>query len=102
MPASKLFLKIRNRLPESRRPVLTFSGFLGQYNEVSVDQLAALVKSGRLRFVLSQGLQGHPEIAQWVQKNCTQVVISGSNSSGISSSSRPGPRSSQALCDCGD
>jgi 4-amino-4-deoxy-L-arabinose transferase-like glycosyltransferase len=41
------------------RPVLAFGGFLGQYNEVSVDQLAALVKSGHLRFVLSQGLQGH-------------------------------------------
>jgi 4-amino-4-deoxy-L-arabinose transferase-like glycosyltransferase len=63
------------------RPVLTFGGFLGQYNEVTVDQLAALVKSGQLRFVLSQGLQGHQEIAQWVQKNCTQVNISDSTSS---------------------
>ena len=73
MPTSKLFSKIHNPLPEPRRPVLTFGGFPGQYNEISVDQLAALVQSGRLRFVLSQGPQGHQEIAQWVQKNCTQV-----------------------------
>ena len=79
------------------RPVLTFGGFLGQYNEVSVDQLAALVKSGQLRFVLSQSLQGHQEIAQWVQKNCTQVTITGANSSG----NLPGARSNQALYDCG-
>jgi 4-amino-4-deoxy-L-arabinose transferase-like glycosyltransferase len=83
------------------RPVLTFGGFLGQYNEVSVDQLAALIKSGKLRFVLSQGLQGNQEIAQWVQNNCSQVIISGSNSSGASASSQPGPRSIQVLYDCG-
>jgi hypothetical protein len=83
------------------RPVLTFNGFLGQYNEASVDQLAALVKSGKLRFVLSQGLLGNQEIAQWVQKNCSQVTVSGSNSSGASASSQPGPLSNQVLYDCG-
>ena len=77
------------------RPVLTFGGFLGQYNEVSVDQLAALVKGGKLRFVLSQSLQGHQEIAQWVRKNCTQVNISASHSS------LPDSRQSQSLYDCG-
>ncbi len=81
------------------RPVLTFGGFLGQYNEVSVDQLAALVKSGRLRFVLNQGLQGHQEIAQWVQKNCTRVDIS--NSTGSNDSSLLGSRLNQSLYDCG-
>ncbi len=80
------------------RPVLTFGGFLGQYNEVTVDQLAVLVKSGRLRFVLSQSLQGHQEIAGWVQKNCTRVNISESNSSG----SLPGLQPDQSLYDCGE
>jgi 4-amino-4-deoxy-L-arabinose transferase-like glycosyltransferase len=79
------------------RPVLAFGGFLGQYNEVSVDQLAALVKSGQLRFVLSQGQPGNQEMAQWVQKNCSQVTISGSAYSG----SQPGGRQFQALYDCG-
>jgi 4-amino-4-deoxy-L-arabinose transferase-like glycosyltransferase len=83
------------------RPILTFGGFLGQYNEVSVDQLAALVKSGRLRFILSQALQGHQEIAQWVQKNCTQVDISISNTSGTTSSPLAGSWPNQALYDCG-
>jgi hypothetical protein len=75
--------------------------FLEQYNEVSVEQLAALVKSDQLRFVLSQGMQGHQEIAQWVHKNCTQVTTSGSNSSGMSGNSLPGARVNQALYDCG-
>ena len=35
MPASKLFSKIRNSVQEPRKPVLTFGGFLGQYNEIS-------------------------------------------------------------------
>ncbi|MGD0753154.1 MAG: hypothetical protein ABSA23_17325 [Anaerolineales bacterium] len=46
-----------------------------------MDHLLAVEISGQLRFVLSQGLQGHQEIAQWVQKNCTQVNISDSTSS---------------------
>jgi hypothetical protein len=80
---------------------LAFGGFPGQYNEVSVDRLAALVKSGRLRFVLSQGMQGHTEIVQWVQKNSTRVFISESDSSGMTVSPLPGSRPNQALYDCG-
>jgi hypothetical protein len=84
MPASKLFSNIQNSL--------------GLYNEVSVDQLLAVERSRRLRFVLNQSLQGHQEIARWVQKNCRQVTISESTSSG----SFPGPWSDQALYDCGE
>ena len=80
------------------RPVLAFGGFLGQYNEVSVTQLAALVKSGKLRFVLAQSLQGHQEMAAWVQQNCTLKNISGSNST----TNQPGAGQNQALYDCGE
>jgi 4-amino-4-deoxy-L-arabinose transferase-like glycosyltransferase len=38
---------------ETGRPVLTFGGFLGEYQEVSVEQLSALIGSGQLRFILS-------------------------------------------------
>ncbi|MGB8212346.1 MAG: glycosyltransferase family 39 protein [Anaerolineales bacterium] len=79
----------------SGRPVLTFGGFLGQYNEVSVDQLAALVKSGKLRFVLSQGLDGYQGIAQWVRKNCTAANISS-----LSSFLQASPWQNQGLYDC--
>ena len=57
------------------RPVLTFRGFLGQYDEITVDQLSTLVKKGQLRFVLNQSQQGNQEIAQWVQQNCKPVEI---------------------------
>ena len=101
MSASNLFSKIRNSVLEPRRPVLTFGGFLGQYNEVSVDKLAALVKSGHLRFVLSQGLQGHQQIAQWVEQNCRVVNVSLTNSSGSPASPLAGPEQNQTLLDCG-
>jgi 4-amino-4-deoxy-L-arabinose transferase-like glycosyltransferase len=56
---------------ETGRPVLTLGGFLNQYDEVSVDQLASLVKNGQLRFVLGEALDRHQAIAQWVRGNCT-------------------------------
>ena len=78
------------------RPVLTFGGFLGEYDEVSVTQLATLVKNGLLRFVLfGQETQGHQEISTWVQQNCTLVDaadLSGAGGSGAST----------RMYDCGD
>jgi 4-amino-4-deoxy-L-arabinose transferase-like glycosyltransferase len=78
------------------RPVLTFGGFLAEYDEVSVTQLAMLVKNGLLRFVLfGQENQRHQEISAWVQQNCTLVDaadLSGSGGSGA------GTR----LYDCGE
>jgi 4-amino-4-deoxy-L-arabinose transferase-like glycosyltransferase len=84
------------------RPVLTFGGFLGQYQEVSVDQLSTLVQGGRLRFVLGQDAQQYQEIFQWVQKNCS--VVNDSSLSGATSSAFGNPgRQQQAstLYDCG-
>jgi 4-amino-4-deoxy-L-arabinose transferase-like glycosyltransferase len=79
------------------RPVLAIGGFLGQYNEVSLDQLAALIKSGQLRFVLGQAAQGSQEINQWVTNNCTQVDYTAATST-HSLSSRGQER---ILYDCG-
>ena len=59
------------------RPVLTFGGFLGQYEEVSVEEFTQLVTSGQLRFVLSSGLSQHQEIAAWVKQNCTTTRVPG-------------------------
>jgi hypothetical protein len=82
------------------RPVLTFGGFLDDYDTVSVEQLASLVESGQLRFVLGSGTDRHAEIAAWVQQNC-QVVEDASFS--LSSGFGAGPGSSSAnnvLYDC--
>jgi 4-amino-4-deoxy-L-arabinose transferase-like glycosyltransferase len=83
------------------RPVLAFGGFLGQYNEVSVDQLAALVKNGKLRFILGQALQGRQEISQWVQQNCKLADTSTLNSGNSGIGNFGGPRQSTSLYDCG-
>jgi 4-amino-4-deoxy-L-arabinose transferase-like glycosyltransferase len=83
------------------RPVLTFGGFLGQYDEVSVDQLSALVKSGRLRFVLGGELDQYQTIAQWVKQNCSVVSTSNFSNTGGSASGRPGgPQQNAVLYDC--
>ncbi len=56
----------------TERPVLTFGGFLGEYDEVSVTQLITLVKNGSLRFILlGQETQRHAELSAWVRQNCT-------------------------------
>jgi 4-amino-4-deoxy-L-arabinose transferase-like glycosyltransferase len=82
---------------ETGRPVLTFGGFLGEYQEVSLEQLLALVESGQLRFVLSQGGQKYPEIFQWVRQNCKVVDTSNLSSAGI-----PGGQDANSnLYDCG-
>jgi 4-amino-4-deoxy-L-arabinose transferase-like glycosyltransferase len=82
------------------RPVLTFGGFLGEYQEVSAEQVAALVESGQLRFVLNPGAQQYPEIAQWIQQNCQTVELAGLES-GNFQTNRPGNLQSEAaLYDC--
>jgi 4-amino-4-deoxy-L-arabinose transferase-like glycosyltransferase len=57
------------------RPVLPFGGFLGSDNVVNVNQLAQMVNSGDLRYVLdnSQLARSKPQIANWVTSNCTSV-----------------------------
>ena len=90
---------------QTGRPVLTFGGFLGQYDEVSVAQLAALVKTGRLRFVAGGDLTRHQAIAQWVQTNCKLVdasIVSGATSVDVSLTQAPnGQAMNSNLYDCG-
>jgi 4-amino-4-deoxy-L-arabinose transferase-like glycosyltransferase len=82
---------------DTGRPVLTFGGFLGEYQEVSVEHLSALAKSGQLRFILSQGAKQYPEIFQWVQQNCKAVDTSNLSGNGI-----PGGQAANSnLYDCG-
>lgn len=80
---------------ETGRPVLTFGGFLGQYDEVSVEQLSTLVKNGQLRFVLGDGLDRHQSIAKWVRQNCT--IVNRASPAGAGS-----PASNTTLFDCGN
>ena len=63
-------------------PVMSVGGFSGRDPILSVDQFAALVKSGQLRYVLLGGGGGGPgpggqgsggAISQWVQANGTLV-----------------------------
>jgi len=61
------------------RPVLTFGGFSGRDNVISVEQLAEMVTAGEIRFVISDGSlqQQKPEIASWVRHNCSIVSLPG-------------------------
>jgi 4-amino-4-deoxy-L-arabinose transferase-like glycosyltransferase len=84
------------------RPVLTLGGFLDQYDEVSVDKLSSLVRSGELRFVLGDSLDRHQAIGQWVRQNCK--VVDSSTYSGASKTAAGNPRgpfSNTYLYDCG-
>jgi 4-amino-4-deoxy-L-arabinose transferase-like glycosyltransferase len=62
---------------DTGRPVLTFGGFLGEYQEVSVDQVKTLIQSGHLRFILSSAAQQYQDIYQWVSQNCTSINVKG-------------------------
>jgi 4-amino-4-deoxy-L-arabinose transferase-like glycosyltransferase len=87
---------------ETGRPVLAIGGFLGQYQEVSVDQLAALVNGGQLRFVLGQSLQQYQDISQWVQQNCKAVDTSSLLGANVPVFGNPGNSGQTTiLYDCG-
>ena len=74
----------------SGRPVLFMGGFMGSDPVVNAEQLAALVQSGKLRYVLDTGTlaRSKPDVANWLQTSCKVDT-----SAGISS---PPPNSSQA------
>jgi len=60
------------------RPVLTFGGFSGGDDVVSVDQLAQMVSEGELRFIIgSQKLERKEDIASWLKGNCSVASIPG-------------------------
>jgi 4-amino-4-deoxy-L-arabinose transferase-like glycosyltransferase len=87
---------------DTGRPVLTFGGFLGDYEEVTVDQVAALVEKGQLRFILSSAAQQYQDISKWVTQHCTAINVKGSTAT-------PGPatgipsffQQTTSLYDCG-
>jgi 4-amino-4-deoxy-L-arabinose transferase-like glycosyltransferase len=59
------------------RPVFTFGGFLGTDNIIDAKGLAEMVASGKLRFVLSEGLEQRSEIIQWLQGHCILTSLPG-------------------------
>jgi 4-amino-4-deoxy-L-arabinose transferase-like glycosyltransferase len=61
------------------RPVLTFGGFTGRDDVISVEQLAEMVAGGELSYVLFDNSlqQQKPEIASWVQRSCSVVNLPG-------------------------
>jgi len=79
------------------RPVLYMGGFNGGDNVVSADDLAEMVASGELRFVLF-GMDGRDkrDIANWLQSSCTAVT---QFSQRVSAGNQPN-QGGQALYDC--
>ncbi|MBU0512258.1 MAG: hypothetical protein KJ638_11245, partial [Chloroflexi bacterium] len=61
---------------ETGRPVLTFGGFTGNDDVVSVDDLIEMIESGELRYILGIPQQKQ-EIAQWMRQACTVVDVPG-------------------------
>lgn len=55
------------------RPVLYMGGFSGQDRAVTAEDLQGMVASGRLRYVLYDGMGGRQDIAAWLQSSCTVV-----------------------------
>lgn len=84
------------------RPVLTFGGFLGDYQEVTVEQVATLVESGRLRFILSSAAQQYQDISKWVNQRCTAINVKGTTGSSGPATGIPGFfQQTTSLYDCG-
>jgi 4-amino-4-deoxy-L-arabinose transferase-like glycosyltransferase len=85
------------------RPVLTFGGFSGRDDVITVEQLQEMVESGELRYVLGDGsLQNQkPEIAAWVQQNCSVVPLPGLQNSMPQQGPGRGQQGSGQLYDCG-
>ncbi len=87
------------------RPVLTFGGFLGGDNIISVTQLEEMVKSGKLRFILSSGESREKEaLFAWTKKNCSIVQLTGletgTKSSTIADGGVPSFNQNSTLYDC--
>jgi 4-amino-4-deoxy-L-arabinose transferase-like glycosyltransferase len=87
---------------ETGRKVLTFGGFGGRDNVVSVDDLVEMIETGELRFILGIPQQKQ-EIAQWMGNNCTVVDLPGLTIPSQNQNDRPGPggQNEELLYDCG-
>ena len=85
------------------RPVLTFGGFIGSDDVVSLEELQAMIAAGKLRFIL--GLPQKPAIARWIQASCSVVPgFEGASASGNAFPSRGGlggRAQNEVLYDCG-
>jgi len=87
---------------DTGRPVLTFGGFLGEYQEVTVDQVSALVHNGQLRFILSSAAQQYQDILQWVSQNCSSINVKGLSATPGPATGIPGYfQQTTSLYDCG-
>jgi 4-amino-4-deoxy-L-arabinose transferase-like glycosyltransferase len=66
----------------SGRPVLFMGGFLGSDPVVNASQLAALVQTGKLRFVLDTGTlaRSKPDVENWLQTSCKVDTSAGMSS----------------------
>ncbi len=59
------------------RPVLAVGGFSGSDNVAGVEELAAMVEDGELRFFWGADWGQKPEIAAWLRSSCCVVVLPG-------------------------
>jgi 4-amino-4-deoxy-L-arabinose transferase-like glycosyltransferase len=83
------------------RAVLTFGGFSGGDDVITVEQLAEMVADEEIRFVIFDGSlqQRKPEIATWIQSNCSIVPLPGLTTD--RSRLPQGPDQTGQLFDCG-
>ncbi len=85
------------------RPVLTFGGFSGGDDVVSLEELQSMIASGELRFIL--GLPQKPEIARWIAASCS--IVPGYESPSPAGNQPPAPGGlrggpqNEVLYDCG-
>ncbi len=85
------------------KAVMAMGGFSGSDSILTTQQLAALVKSGKVRYFLvsssGNGPGGSSSLTSWIQKNCTVVPTSQWQSSSTSSTGRSqsGPGGSLTL-----
>lgn len=87
---------------ETGRAVLTFGGFGGRDEVISLDELIEMIENGELRYIL--GLpQQKQAIAQWMVNSCTIVDVPGVTATPQGQNNRPGPggQSEEVLYDCG-
>lgn len=86
------------------RAVLTFGGYIGKDDVISLAQLQGMISSGELRYILDNGnLSEKAEISSWVQASCVAVQVPGVIVSSQSRQKSGGPRDQQftALYQCG-
>ncbi len=87
------------------RAVLTFGGYNGNDEVITLAKLQSMVADGKLRYIVDNGnLSQKAEISAWVQSSCTVVKVPGAivSTQRVSASSG-GPRNQQftALYACG-